>query len=351
MDDSAVPVPVPVSGTGTSRVPLSPGAGDAGRPPRMLVVGELLVEVMRPAAAPVPLDRTGSFLGPFASGAPAIVASVAARLGVSVSLVGAVGDDAFGRLLRRRLAADGVDTAGVRVHPELPTGCAFVAYDGSGGRDFVFHVAHSAAAAVPGDALGDVPESVDWVHVSGSSAVLSVELGCVALDAARRARAAGARVSVDPNVRPNASRDSLEIIRSLLDIADVTTPAAGELAALGVDAGTLAARGVLVCETRGAAGARLLSGVSGVSGTPGRPLGWVEVPAPPRVEVAPTGAGDHLAAALAAALLQGFEPVAAVRLAVGVAADSVTVQGPMEAEMRGLSAVPGLGPPTPLPWQ
>lgn len=307
----------------------------------MLVVGELLVEVMRPAAAPVPLDRTGSFLGPFASGAPAIVASVAARLGVSVSLVGAVGDDAFGR----RLAADGVDTAGVRVDPELPTGCAFVAYDGSGGRDFVFHVAHSAAAAVPGDALGDVLETVDWVHVSGSSAVLSVELGRVALDAARRARAAGARVSVDPNVRPNASRDSLEIIRSLLDIADVTTPAAGELAALGVDAGTLAARGVLVCETRGAAGARLLVG------TPGRPLGWVDVPAPPRVEVDPTGAGDHLAAALAAALLQGFEPVAAVRLAVGVAADSVTVQGPMEAEMRALSAVPGLGPPTPLPWQ
>jgi len=320
----------------------------------MLVVGEVLVEVMRPAAAPVPLDRTGSFLGPFASGAPAIVASVAARLGVSVSLVGAVGDDAFGRLLRRRLTADGVDTARVRVDPELPTGCAFVAYDGSGGRDFVFHVAHSAAAALPGDCLGDVPEGVDWVHVSGSSAVLSVELGRVALDAARRARAAGARVSVDPNVRPNASRDSLDIIRSLLDIADVTTPATGELAALGVDAGTLAARGVLVCETRGAAGARLLVGVSGLTEVPelsGGALGWVEVPAPPRVEVDPTGAGDHLAAALAAALLQGFEPVDAVRLAVRVAADSVTVQGPMEAEMRALSAGPGLGPPTPLPWQ
>ncbi len=346
MDDSAVPAPV--SGMVTSRVRTSQGAGDARRPPTMLVVGELLVEVMRPAAAPVPLDRPGSFLGPFASGAPAIVASVAARLGVSVSLVGAVGDDAFGRLLRRRLTADGVDTARVRVDPELPTGCAFVAYDNSGGREFNFHVAHSAAATLPGDCLGDVPEGVDWVHVSGSSAVLSIELGRVALDAARRARAAGARVSVDPNVRPNASPEALGLIRSLLDIADVTTPATGELAALGVDAGTLAARGVLVCETRGAAGARLLIGVPEVSGGP---LGWVEVPAPPRVEVDPTGAGDHLAAALAAALLQGFEPVDAVRLAVRVAADSVTVQGPMEAEMRALSAGPGLGPPTPLPWQ
>ncbi len=301
---------------------VGPGSPMALGPGALLVVGELLVEVMRPAGGG-PLDRPGVLLGPFASGAPAIVASVAARLGVPVALVGTVGADAFGRLLRTRLAGDGVDVTGVREAPGLATGCAFVAYDPTGGREFVFHATRSAAADVAGDMLGDRPERARWVHVSGSTAMLADDLGRLALTAARRARAAGARVSVDPNTRPGASAASRETVHALLETADVVTPAEGELAALGYDAGDLAARGVLVCETRGALGARLA--------TAG---GWVDVPAPERVEVDPTGAGDHFAAALVAGLLRGRSPLDAVRAAVRVAADSVTVQGPMEAPVR-----------------
>ncbi len=43
-------------------------------------MGELLCEVMRPEAD-LPLDRPGTFLGPFPSGAPAIFIDTAARLG------------------------------------------------------------------------------------------------------------------------------------------------------------------------------------------------------------------------------------------------------------------------------
>ncbi len=45
----------------------------------ILAAGEALVEIMRPRAG-LPLDRPATFEGPFASGAPAIYASVAARL-------------------------------------------------------------------------------------------------------------------------------------------------------------------------------------------------------------------------------------------------------------------------------
>jgi len=65
--------------------------------PQVIVVGEALVEIMRPDSS-APLDRPGLFHGPFASGAPAIFAVAAARLGLAVGFAGAVGSDGFGRL-------------------------------------------------------------------------------------------------------------------------------------------------------------------------------------------------------------------------------------------------------------
>jgi len=50
----------------------------------LLVVGEALVEIMRPRRG-LPLDVPGPFEGPFPSGAPAIAADAAARSGADVT--------------------------------------------------------------------------------------------------------------------------------------------------------------------------------------------------------------------------------------------------------------------------
>ena len=76
---------------------------------QIISIGEILVEIMRPSAGQ-PLDQPGEFHGPFASGAPAIFAVAAARLGLKTAFIGAVGQDAFGRLMRNRFAAEGVDS-------------------------------------------------------------------------------------------------------------------------------------------------------------------------------------------------------------------------------------------------
>ena len=55
--------------------------------PDFVTIGEALVEIMRPDRD-WPLDRPGEFLGPFASGAPAIFAVAAACLGLSIGLKG-----------------------------------------------------------------------------------------------------------------------------------------------------------------------------------------------------------------------------------------------------------------------
>src|SRR5436309_8982028 len=68
-------------------------------------------------------------------GAPANVAVGLARLGKRVALAGAVGDDEFGHLLRRKLEGEGVELA-LRPTSEAKTGMWFIALDAHGERTF-----------------------------------------------------------------------------------------------------------------------------------------------------------------------------------------------------------------------
>jgi sugar/nucleoside kinase (ribokinase family) len=273
----------------------------------ILAVGEALVEVMRPR--PVPLDRPGELAGPFASGAPAIYASVAARLGGETALAAVVGDDPFGALIRRRLVGDGVDVSRLRADPEHATGCAFVTYDEAGGRTFVFHM--GAAAGLAGPDLGDLPERADWLHVSGSTLALSPAMAAVAEHAAERVHAAGGRIGFDPNLRSGVPTAAA---RAIAAHALVLFPSEGEAA--GLDA-------PVVCTTLGPRGVRIRAG------------GREEiVPAPHVGERDPTGAGDTFAAAFTVATLAGADPIEAARAATPVAAAAVEELGPAEAPVE-----------------
>src|SRR6185295_13597599 len=109
----------------------------------LLTFGEALVEVMR-TGIDQPLDRPDMFTGPYPSGAPFIFAVQAARLGANMGIIGAVGEDAFGKCIIDQLRADGVDLRGVHTLKDYSTGVAFVAYNAHGSRDFVFHARHAA---------------------------------------------------------------------------------------------------------------------------------------------------------------------------------------------------------------
>jgi sugar/nucleoside kinase (ribokinase family) len=170
--------------------------------PEILALGETLVEIMRPIAGQ-PLDCLGDFRGPFASGAPAIFAVAAARLGLSTAFIGATGDDAFGRLLRNMLSTEGVDLRGLQTPPGYASGAAFVAYDDSGGREFVFHIRHAAAGQLDADAMpAELFEGVKWLHLSGSTLVLNEKSRAACQRALDLTRATGGKISLDPNLRP-----------------------------------------------------------------------------------------------------------------------------------------------------
>jgi len=296
--------------------------------PTIVAIGEALVEIMR-RERDRPLDRPAEFVGPFPSGAPAIFASAAARLGAQVGFVGTVGEDAFGDCLRRRLAADGIDTRALRVTAERPTGVAFVAYRSDGSRSFVFHLANSAAALVgPEQIPVGYLAGVRHLHITGSALTVSAGVRETCYRAARAVRAAGGEVSLDPNLRPELLPEGeiRALCAPVLAAATMVLPSGDEARAL-----TGAASAEAAAEELLAGGVRLVALKRGAEGsTLYTREGVLDVP-PYRVEeVDPTGAGDCYGAALAVALSAGlpFEEAGALANAAGALA--TTRLGPME---------------------
>ena len=292
-------------------------------------LGELLVEVMRPEVG-VPLDTPGVFAGPFASGAPAIFAWAAASLGAHVRFAGVVGEDPFGVLCQRHLAQAGV-ALHVRTTPDFGTGVAFVSYSGTGARDFVFHLRHSAAAQLsPADVTPELLKNVGWLHVTGSSLSVSESLRQAVFVAVEQAKAAGAVVSFDPNLRPELLREVGldELCGPVLEAAAVVLPSGAEAEVLTGLSDPLAAcrklleRAEVVLLKRGAAGCTVFA--EGLE---------YALPSLPVREVDPTGAGDCFAAGFAAATLNGFDLSGAARFANAVGALSVTAFGPTAAAL------------------
>jgi fructokinase len=247
---------------------------------------------------------------PCSGGAPANVATGLARLGRRVAFRGVVGDDAFGRLLARRLAAEGVECA-LRFARERPTGMWFVALDASGERSFFSPNARFSAdkLVAPADVDGALFARGAWLHVGSSAHVLPA--GRDALRAAvAAARAVGARVSFDPNVRAHLWDDLGALRRLCADVlpaCDVVKVSEDELEVCVGErdperaAARLAALGVsLACVTLGARGALVRRGDD-----------VLHVAAEPVEVVDTTGAGDGFVAGLLAALAPAA-PIAAL---------------------------------------
>jgi fructokinase len=287
----------------------------------LLIVGEAIVAYQRDLGAGG--DAGQAFTGPWASGAPAITAYIAARLGVDTRFVGGVGADAGAQVMREAFERGGVELDGLRASGELPTATVHITYRGDTRREFDFAVSDSAATQVRETDLGTLPERAGWVHLSGSALVFGEPLASTALAAFDRARRAGARTSLDPNVRPEvlgeAARSALV---QAIARADVLLPSEGEMAALGVDVDPLVAAGATVCTTYGPGGAEV------------RERGnTVRLAAEETTVVDTDGAGDAFAAAFIAASLGGASAVDAAGAGVRVAAKAIAVDGPMTVEL------------------
>lgn len=139
---------------------------------------------------------------PFAGGAPANVAVAAAKLGNPARFAGMLGKDMFGDFLLESLTQAHVDTRNVVRTDEANTALAFVALAADGERTFSFYRPPSADLLFrPEHFASDAFAGVGVFHVCSNS-MTEHDIAQTTVEGMRRARAAGALVSFDMNLRP-----------------------------------------------------------------------------------------------------------------------------------------------------
>lgn len=264
------------------------------------------------------------------AGAESNFAIALRRLEVPVTWVSRVGSDAFGDLIVRTIASEGVDVRYVKVVPDAPTGIYFKVREAGSTRVFYYRSGSAASRMTVGDVPDGAWDGVKLVHLTGITMGISPTARELVVATAAQARARGATVIFDPNFRPALWRDPEEAsaaYRQVLPHTDWYLSGLDECRLLlgphDVDQLFSRLRGA------GAKGAVLRVAERGAVIDVGD--GPVEIP--PRdlaTVVDEIGAGDGFAAGFAFGLLRGWSVPDCVSVANVVAACALRATGDWE---------------------
>ena len=250
-------------------------------------------------------------------GSASITACAMARLGLDTTMVGLVGDDAFGRYCRDELSRAGVGTSSVVVSSEVPTAITVV-LQRADDRAMVTHAA--AIAALTLDLLDmDTLASARHVHIGSYFLLDGLRPHLPSL--LRDLRANGCTVSLDTNWDP-AGAFALDVV---LPHVDVFLPNAEEARLIAIDddldrsVRRLGETVPVVAVTNGTDGA--------LAASDGRLITARAPRVDPASVVDPIGAGDAFDAGFVAGWLDAHDVATGLRLGLATAALSVTGRG------------------------
>ena len=295
----------------------------------VVTLGETMALVRADNSGPLPHVH-GLTLG--IGGSESNFAIGLARLGASVTWIGAVGQDSLGDLVVRELRAEGV-TVVARRDPAAPTGLMIKERRTPEQLKVWYYRTGSAGSYLaPDDIPADVISGARLLHVTGITPGLSpcaAEATSYAVDVARQA---GTLVSFDVNYRAGvwSADDARPVLQKLCGRADIVF-AGEEEGALVVgngDASTLARRFAELGPTqvvikRGSQGAYAL--VDGME---------YDQPVVPVTSIDSVGAGDAFVAGYLAELLAGLPPAGRLLTAARLGAFACLVLGDWEGAPR-----------------
>ena len=288
--------------------------------------------VARVEAAPAAGETvTGSEFGIFPGGKGANQAVAAARSGAAVAMLGAVGEDDFGRKRLAELEDEGIEVGHVGRVGDRASGVALILVEGGG---------QNRIAYVPGATLAVRPEeAVAAVELTRPAVVLAtLELPIPVLEAMYlAARGSGAAVVLNATPEPTRGRDlvaqsNVLVVNeteavALLGSGEATQTRKGMAQALGAWGPSV------VVVTLGEDGVLLLEG--------GR---VTEIEAPTVEVVDTTGAGDAFCGVMAAWLATGATAEEATRAGVVAGALAVTKHGAQPSMPQAAGIAAWLGP-------
>jgi ribokinase len=306
-------------------------AADAARP--VLVAGSINTDlVARVAHAPEAGETvTGSAFAIFGGGKGANQAIATARSGAPTAMLGALGEDDFGRARRADLDADQVDTESVARSATAPSGVALIVVEEASGQNRIAYVPGATWTISPEQARAAVE------RVQPAVIQMTLEPPFDALEALLAAgRAIGATTVLNASPEAIGAREFLDRI----DILVVNETEAEDLLGSQVTPENAAAAALALSDlgpstaviTLGAAGAVVAHG----NETRAFPA--------PRVDVVDTtGAGDAFSGAFAADLARGADPFEAARAGVIAGSLATTVPGAYPSLPRRAAIVALLG--------
>jgi ribokinase len=283
--------------------------------PRIVVVGSLMMDLVVRAPRPaVPGESLiGRSFATYVGGKGGNQATAAARLGATVTMIGAVGADPFGETILASLAAEGIDARFVRRLDGEGTGVAVpIVFDD--GSNLIYALPRANLALGP----DDVEAARDAIAAADALLAQFEVAPAATLAALRLARELGVTTILNPApVAPHPP--------GVYPLSDILVPNEIEAAAISGlpeaspadQAAALRAKGAgSVIVTLGERGALLLDDAA--------PL---HVPAPAVEAIDTVGAGDAFCGALAVRLALGDGLAAAVRYACHAGALACTKPG------------------------
>lgn len=164
----------------------------------VVALGELLVDFTQNGAS----EQGNPLLEANPGGAPCNVLAMLQKLGKSTAFVGKVGRDMFGRQLKAVAEEAGVDLTHLIMDPAAHTTLAFVQTLPGGDRDFSFYRDPGADMLLTADEVPEDTIANSRVFHFGTLSMTHPGVRQATKKAVACAKAGGAIVSFDPNLRP-----------------------------------------------------------------------------------------------------------------------------------------------------
>lgn len=174
----------------------------------VVALGELLIDFTCQSVDPAGYPTMAAHPG----GAPANFLAALAKFGARTALLGKVGSDAFGGLLRDTLRAAGIETRGLAAARDVFTTLSFVTLDEHGDRSFSFARKPGADTCLTFEELDlELIREARIFHF-GSLSLTDEPARTTTHRAVQYAKAHGKLITYDPNLRPPLW-DSLDTAR------------------------------------------------------------------------------------------------------------------------------------------
>ena len=166
-------------------------------------LGELLVDFTQSGYSP----QNNPIFEANPGGAPANVLAMLRKLGKTCAFIGKVGQDSFGDMLEETIRQAGIDTRGLSRDETTPTTLALVSTGPDGDRAFSFYRSPGADLRLTESDLDPLLLNSCRIFHFGSLSLTDEPCRSATTAAVSAARAVGALISFDPNLREPLWRD------------------------------------------------------------------------------------------------------------------------------------------------